>query len=212
MQVVTVKNTNRFEKYISAVLEHKFYFILLLFLIFGMFMGALSVRLLDGSYNVFIKQWFGSFIEFRTTFGFWKILFNSFLTSLAYLIIVSVSGFGVGGMFILPLLIFFKGFGTCLLSGILYRDYSLQGIAFADLILLPSALAANLAIVYLCESAMGVSKRFYNCINDTNLTNQLLRAECVSYFKRLLYVLFAFIVISVAESAFNTCFIRYFDF
>ena len=186
MQIVAVKNTKKFEKYLNAVLEHKFYFVLLLFLIFGMFIGALSVRLLNGEYNLFIKQWFASFIEFRTTFGFWKILFNSFLTSLVYLIIVSISGFGVGGMIILPLLIFFKGFGACLLSGILYRDYSLQGIAFADLILLPSALAAILVLLYLCESAMNVSKRFYNCINDLNYTNGVLRSECFTYLKRLL--------------------------
>lgn len=212
MQVVNVNSTKRFEKYISVISEHKFYFILLFFLVFGMFIGALSVRLLDGEYDLFIKQWFGSFIGFRTSFGFWKILFNSFLTSLVYLIIVSVSGFGVGGMVILPLLVFFKGFGTCLLSGVLYRDYSLQGIAFADLILLPSALAANLLLLYLCESAMEVSKRFYNCINDSNYINHLLKAECLSYFKKLLYVLFAFVVISVVESAFNSCFIGYFNF
>ena len=212
MQVVNIKTTKKFEKYITVVSEHKFYFILLLFLIFGMFVGALSVRLLDGDYSIFIKQWFGSFIEFRTSFGFWKILFNSFLISLIYLIIISVSGFGVGGMVIMPLLVFFKGFGTCLLSGVLYRDYSLHGIAFADLILLPSALAANLMLVYLSESAMELSKRFYNCINDSNYTNHLLKAECLSYFKRLMYVLFAFVVISVIESAFNSCFIGYFNF
>lgn len=214
MQIVTVGNSKKkkADRYISVFLEHKFYFALLMCLVLGMLVGALSVRLLDDSGHEFIRQWFASFISFRLNSSFWKILFNSFLTFMVYLLAVSVSSFGVGGIVIVPLLMFFKGFGSCLLAGVLYREFSLNGIAFADLILLPSVLAADVALLYLCESGIGVSKKFLSCINDSDFNNSVLKSECVYFFKRLLIVLVAVLFISVVESAFNVCFIGYFNF
>ena len=129
-----------------------------------------------------------------------------------YMTVIGLSAFGVSGMAVLPCLMFFRGFGTCMLAGFLYRNYSLQGIAFADLIILPSCLVADFLLLYASGKAMELSKRFFDCLRDVSARGVILKPQCVDLLKKILRCTLIFVVVSLAESAFTVCFIKYFNF
>lgn len=212
MQVVVAKSPEKLNRYISAVKSNKFFIFLLSVLIAGMLSGALAVKGMGDTVDALLNAWFRSFLSFRLSAGFWKIFFNCFLTGFIYMTVIGLSAFGVSGMAVLPCLMFFRGFGTCMLAGFLYRNYSLQGIAFADLIILPSCLVADFLLLYASGKAMELSKRFFDCLRDVSARGVILKPQCVDLLKKILHCTLIFVVVSLAEAAFTVCFIKYFNF
>lgn len=212
MQVVVAKSPEKITRFVEVIKSHKFFLFLLLSLLIGILSGALAVKGLGEPFDKLLDDWFRSFIAFRSSAGFWRIFFNCFLTGFIFVTIISLSAFGVSGVIIMPLLIFFRGFGTCILAGILYRNYSLQGIAFADLILLPPCIAADFILLYLSSESMELSKLFCDCLRDVSARGIVLRPNCIVFLKKILWCVISFILASLAEAAFTACFIKYFNF
>jgi hypothetical protein len=127
-------------------------------------------------------------------------------------VIILVSSFGVGGLAVLPFMMFVRGFGTAAIAGFLYRNYSLEGIAFADLILLPSVVAVDVIFLYFSNDAFSLSYRFFELIRDVSSRGIEIRPSILIVFKRCVFSLIAVIVAAVVEAGFTVCFIKYFNF
>jgi stage II sporulation protein M len=177
-----------------------------------MLFGALSINFLGDSFIKVVDNWFKSYIVFRAQKGFIEIFFSSFLSSTLYIIAIVLSSFGIGGIGLLPLLVFFRGFGTCALSGLLYRDFSLQGIAFANLILLPFFIAVDFILLYICNEALNVSFRFLDVLKDVSTRGANIRPQCLLLFKKTLVSVVFIVFVSLIESIFSISFVKYFIF
>ncbi len=214
MQTIVEKKyrASLFLRYLVFFKEHRYYIISLFFLIFGMFIGALSVEWLTSDYSGFINSWFKSFVGFRNEAGFIKLFFNNFLTGFLVIFLMVVSSFGLGGIIVSPLVIFIRGFATCVLSGILYRNYSLQGIAFSNLILLPSCLLTDFLYLYFCEKAIQLSCEFLNILRDVSAKGIVIKPQCVKVLKGFALCAALMAVASAVEAIFSSCFIKYFSF
>lgn len=212
MQVIVSKPPKKIAGIIEQLKDNKFYIILLVFLIFGMLIGSLTINEIGEPFLNLINEWFKSFVNFRSTAGFIKIFFNVFLTSLTYIFLIGVSAFGIGGLPIIPLIIFLRGYGTISISSILYCKYSLQGIAFADLILLPSCIALDFIILYFSSVSFKTSYDFLRAIKYNDDSHAELRLSCVKLLHKALFCLIAIIIASLIEAAFTACFIDYFNF
>lgn len=212
MQIIADKNTFKLGLHIENIKKYKFFLVLLIFLIFGMLFGAFAARGTNELSDKLIENWFNSFINFRKTSDFTSLFFNLYLSSFIFLILIGLSSFGISGVVVLPILILIKGFGTCLISGILYRDFSLSGIAFADLMLLPFNVTNCFLAVFLSGKGMKLSAEFIKTINDVSAKGILLKPEVLIFLKKLLLCVLCSAVVSLAEAVFTICFIKYFNF
>ena len=212
MQIIADKNAFKLGLHIENFGKYKFFLSLLSFLILGMLFGAFAAKGISSIFDVVIKNWFESFLNFRKTSGFVSLFFSMFLTSFIFLLIISLSSFGISGIVILPLLTMIRGFGTCLISGILYKEFSLSGIAFADLILLPFCVANDFLVVYISGKGMELSLNFINIIKNVSARGISLKPNVLAFLRKNLLCVLGSAVISLAEAMFTTCFIKYFNF
>lgn len=199
-------------KLLNYIKESKYYIFLLFLLIVGMLFGAISINFLGDGFINAVDDWFKSYVSFRTQKGFIEIFFSSFLSSTLYVMVIVLSSFGIGGIGLLPLLVFFRGFGTCSVSGLLYRNFSLQGIAFANLILLPFFIAVDFILLYICNEALNVSFRFLDILKDVSTRGSTIRPQCLLLFKKTLISVMFIVFVSLIEAIFSISFVKYFIF
>jgi len=192
--------------------QSKFLIISSLALTLGMLCGALSVKLLSGGMLSFVNDCFKQFITYRSTSKFYMIFLSSFCCSLAYIILITVSSFGISGYVVTPFLLFLRGFGTCAVSGLLYRNYSLQGIAFANLILLPSCIVVHFIVVYIANEGLGLTAKFYDILRYVSFKGVEIRPSCIKLLRALLICVIALAAASAIEAIFSAGFIKYFKF
>ncbi len=213
MQIIKVQETEKhsIRRLFDVIGNNKYFLILLCCLVVGMLFGALSVKGTNPEESDILYNWFRSFIEARTNSGLWQIFFKSFLTAFLYLLVLTVSAFGVSGIPIFPAVMLFRGFGTCMLSGFLYRDCSLEGIAFADLILLPSSVVLDFVLVYYSSKAMELSVNFFSVFKGSVQNVQLLKTVALSLLKKCLICVCTVAVSSFADAVFTVCFSKYFN-
>lgn len=207
-----IKISGHIATFKDAFRENKFFFLCLTLIVAGMLAGSLAVNLLSGEYLIFIKDWFLSFFKFRSTAGFSRVFFNIFLSGTVYFVLVLLSSLGLTGVITLPIVVFFRGFGTCLLAGFLYREYSLTGIAFADLILLPGVLATDFLFIYICAEAVSVSFSFLDILKDVSSRGIMVRPLMLKFLRKFLIVMLLFCIFSLIEALFSVNFTHYFSF
>ncbi len=213
MQIVKVKETEKtgIGRWFDVFISNKYFIILLCCLIVGMFFGAICVKHLNTQGSEFVDKWFDSFVKFRLSSGLWQIFFKSFLTGFIYLVVICLSSFGLSGIPVFPLLMLFRGFGTCMLAGLLYKNCSLQGVAFADLILLPSCVALDFVLVYFSSRAMEQSFNFLSVFKGSVQNVQLLKSTSLDLMRRCLMCMLTVVISSFVESVFTVCFSDYFN-
>ena len=199
-------------EFLSPLKENRFFVILLLFLLIGMFFGAISVAQFENNYFEFLEKLITSFVSYKSNSSFIQLFFSFFIKCISLIFIIIISAFGICGIPLLPIIIFMRGFTVSIISGMLYRQFSLQGIAFADLILLPSCLALNFVLLYLSSNAMSLSWEFVNVLRDCSSRGIVIKPKCIFFLQKSLKCMFAVIFISVADSALSLGFIKYFNF
>lgn len=198
---------------VLSYLKENSYFIISFFaLLAGMLFGALSVRLLGAKYLSTIEEFIKGYISFRVSSGFFKVFSKVFLTGAVFIAVIILSGFGVSGLPVIPITVFLRGFGTCALAGVLYRDYSLKGIAFADLILLPSCIVTDFIIIYAAGRSLALSFKFCELVKDLSSRGISVRPQCIDLLKTCLRCTVIMVLSSLVEAAFSCCFIKYFSF
>ena len=192
--------------------ESKFFILSAIVLIFGMLIGAMSVTALSDGVSIDLSLYIKAYLAYRSDASFSKMFLTSFVSGIVYILVICLSSFGVCGFPIIPLLLFFKGAVGCAVAGMLYREYSLQGIAFANLILLPSVLVTDFILVYLSNEGLSLSRVFYGLLRDVSARGIEIRPECVRMLRITLIAVVCIAVSAVIESAFSACFIKYFNF
>lgn len=212
MQVVISNPGEKLNGYFETIKSQKYFLILLFFLISGMLCGAVSVKFLPQDTEKFLINWFKSFVSAKESSGFLGNFFSSFIKGMLCFTVILVASFGVGGLAVIPLVQLVRGIGVCALAGLLYRAYSLEGIAFADLILLPSAVIIDFSLLLCSAKGLELSKKFFDCIKDVSNAGLSLRPMCLSFLKSSVKCVLLYMLASVLEAAFAACFIRYFKF
>ena len=212
MQVVIAKPKSRLAAALDYFTQHRYYFVLLLCLVSGMLFGALSIKFIDDEHKTLIARWVGSFLNTRTVSTFWQMFFNCFLSGFASVVFICLSGFGIMGLPILPITLFLRGYGTCALAGQLYTEYSLQGIAYANLILLPFCVTFDFLLLYLSSFSMEISKQFWSVLTSGYDKIKSIKANGICLLKRSVFVCLCFVAVALLETAFTVFFIKYFKF
>ena len=98
-----------------------------------------------------------NFVGERTNTPFLKIVFDSFLNALLFMLLIFISGTSIIGAIITPSIICVKGYLYGSFTAQLYSEYSLKGIAFHSIIIIPSAIFLILALILACREAIKFS-------------------------------------------------------
>ena len=99
----------------------------------------------------------------RATASFLSIFTASFASAFLFVLACFLCGLSLWGMFFIPCVLAFRGFGLGLTSGYLYAVYGGKGILFNLIVILPGAFACCLAVLLAAKEGIGFSRLLASC-------------------------------------------------
>lgn len=197
-------------KVVDTILKNNVVIILSVFFVIGIVIG---VSLLSNNESVFqfAKSDFEKFLVLRKNNSFGKVFISSFLGLLPYVLLIFLCGTSLVGIALTPLSILYRGFCYGITASYLYCDYSLQGIAFNSLILIPTTLIAVFGYLISGREAFNFSLHLAK-ISMPNGQAVSMYNDFRLYCKRsLLYFIF-YMVSALFDAIMCISFIKFFNF
>ncbi len=130
-----------------------------IFLITGMVLGSIFAKNIDFSVLSKLDFLFYSNIKTRSVQPFLSVFTASFASSFLFVLFCFLCGLSIWGMFIIPVVLVFRGFGLGLTSGYLYSSYGGNGILFNLIVILPGAFICCIAILLAAREGSRFSRR-----------------------------------------------------
>lgn len=155
MRRSTVVNLNRV-KFAQFLGKNHLIILLTLMFVFGVAGGSVTIaksqnilKLSEYFLNIYLSQ--------RTGVSFFSVLFGSFFTSLLTLLFVFVSGASMLGVITVPIWVALRGFLYGTVSSYLYSEYSVRGIAFNAVMVIPSAVVFVISFLLAAKESVKFS-------------------------------------------------------
>ena len=126
-------------KVIDFIAKNNILVLLVVMLITGIACGTFAVGRFE-TLKIYSENYLSEFIEGRTDASFISIAFDSFMTSMLMLMAVFASGTSMLGVILVPVLSVLRGLLYGCVAAMLYAEYSLRGIAFNAVMIIPSAI------------------------------------------------------------------------
>lgn len=141
------------------------YILVLLALLFlgGMVFGAFFARSAGTGSLEKLDFLFFSNYKTRTTQPVTYVFISSLASSFAFILFCFLCGLSMWGLFFIPVIPVFRGFGLGLTSGYLYAAYGLKGILFNAVVIIPGAYICIFAILYAAREGIQFSKKIASC-------------------------------------------------
>ncbi len=139
----------------SAVL-HKNQKLIMLTMIFicGLFVGALTVKKINNDLGESLKALIENYYIARCGQSVLHNFLSVFGSECVFLLVAMLFGVCIIGEPILWLLPFVKGLGIGIVSGYLYQTFTLQGLTYFSVYVLPSAVLAAAALLLGCKESI----------------------------------------------------------
>ena len=208
MQIGKVIDLKYFNKFYSVIRTNLVPIIFCLMFLFGFGFGITST-VKSQSFFDFSKRLFDDYTFLRLNSEFLKITCNSFLLSFTYIVLLFISGASVLGIAVLPFAVFYKGITYGAIMAYLYNEFSLKGIAFNSVMILPAATVFVTAMILsACESFSFSLKLAKITMPKTSPTNLFFdfKSYCKRYFAYLFLVLFSGIIDGFVSTYFSVNF------
>ena len=209
MRSVGVLSLNRV-KTVNFFKENGALILLTSIFVFGILFGTI-VYAKEDAVSSFAKSEFEKFLSIRKERSFFLIFFSSFLKLLLFFGAVFVSGTSVVGTVISPCVLLWYGFNFGILATYLYSVYSLKGIAFNAIILIPVGTIFSLNLIFACKSAIN-----FSLILTKNFTPQGTNGSVFENFKiycgKFLYYFLLTLLAAFTDSLVSAFFIKFFNF
>lgn len=156
MQIGRVLNLRGYNKFIKFVLKNKLLILMISLFVFGVAFAVFSFRSYT-SFESFSKAYLDDFLRDRQNSGFFKIFFNSFLSSLLFIVFSFIFGSSIFGVVAVPICVAVRGFLNGLITAYLYSAYSFEGVAFHAIILLLPSVIFTVALLLCSIEGVGFS-------------------------------------------------------
>ncbi len=130
-----------------------------LFLVAGLVLGVIFIRNADYSLLKNLDFVFFSNVKARSTLSILSIFIASLASSFLSLIFCFLCGLSMWGVYCVPIVPFFRGFGIGIVSGYLYAAYGFHGFLFHLAVIVPSAFICSIVILIAARESMRFSKK-----------------------------------------------------
>ncbi len=144
---------------VRAAGENRAMVLLSFLLLGGMVLGSLYAK--NAGYEA-IEQLdflFAGNFKSRTTESYLMVFSASFASSFCFLLACFLGGLSLWGLFFIPAILIFRGFGLGLTSGYLYAFYGMKGVLYNLAMILPGAFLCCLSILAASLEGIRFSRR-----------------------------------------------------
>lgn len=193
MQKGTVINLSNFKNIFSFFKSNWCLLILTFSLLFGLIFGIFTFNE-DNSFSKTLLGFTESFISNRFSENYIKIFTSSFFLSFAFILGIFIFGTSVTGVTLVPILVAFRGILLGTLIGNIYFEYSLTGIAFNALIIIPPAVITIIFMLISARDAMRFSLLVIGITLPETATKNLsikFKSYCQRFILLILPIIFA---------------------
>lgn len=122
----------------------------------GMIIGAGLLKYTSNNNSDFISI-FSEYTIMRTEQKAFRTFCNSFAVNLLFMFLINFAGLCCVGLPLTVFLIIMKGIGLGFFAGYLFSQFSMSGIGYYLLTVLPGAVISNTALLLACNSAVFMS-------------------------------------------------------
>lgn len=193
---------------VSSIRSNGELVILSLFLLAGMAGGAVYARYTDSHILGQMDFLFAGDFKARIAESYLSIFTASFASSFLFLFACFLCGLSMWGIFMIPLVLAFRGFGMGLTAGYLYAFYGGKGILFNLCVMLPGATVCCLALLFASREGIRLSRRLAGSCGSPAFDRTQIRIYLL-HFGAALSIAFAAALIDLLLSV---CFGSYFSF
>lgn len=144
---------------IQTMRENPVLVFLAFLLLLGTILGALFARGADDAVMQKLDLLFSSDVQARAVQSSGSVFVASLSSAFFFLVVCFLLGLSLWGVFVLPLIPLFRGFGFGLASGYLYAAYGFHGVLFNAIVVLPGAFLSMIAILLAAKEGIRFSKK-----------------------------------------------------
>lgn len=130
-------------------------FVLIFF--FGVIYGSLSIKSFSPRFFSKLDFLFVTNMTERLNFSAFSIFCSSLASGFLFIFAAFLMAFSAWGMAFLPILCAFRGFGVGISSAYLFLQYSLSGIGFYILVILPGTVLFLFSFIIALKESFGAS-------------------------------------------------------
>ena len=196
---------------LKIILENKLISMLVLFLLIGMITGSICAKFADNDFIDSLDFLFASNIKIRAEQALVDTFISSFTSSFVFTAILILMGLSAWGIFLIPFVPFFRGFGLGLIAGFLYSSYGFKGILFHILVLLPGIFVSSIGIIIESRESLNLSVKIISQLSPHGVLMSN-RQNLKIYFMRSGYVFIILALASFIDMIFNSLFVGLFKF
>lgn len=185
----------------------------LIFIAFCFLLGVLAGVLIFKTKNTTDGYYSKEFIKLykELSDGFVSAILHSFLYQLPYAAAIFLSGTCMVGAVLVPSVTAVRGAAYGMIMAYVYFKYSLMGIVFNLLILIPSAVMAAIAMILSSREALGFS------LSLARLAFPDAKKPCIEqdfklYCMRQLFVMLFFLTSALIQGLMSVSFVSFFEF
>ncbi len=191
--------------------KNKILVFLAIFLLFGIFFGAILMKLADENIIKFVNTLFLSDFKERLNKPLLEVFIASISSTFIFVLISFFMGLSMWGFILAPIIPFARGVCIGLCEGYLYSAYGIKGICFHALIFLPGIFISSIAVLLMTREAMKIS----NCFSSSVFSNSNTGAISTSiklYFIRSGCITIIILISSVIDLISSLMFSKFFSF
>lgn len=209
---IEIRPENKGHSFFTVIYDNKSYLILLFFLLFGIFSGSLLFGTHSGFAGSFINSVFYPYFRQRINSTVFSLFFFSFSSSLIFLSAVFIVAFGICGIPFIPAVLFIRGLGTSAVACVFYNAFSLKGVAYFSLVILPPILLFDVVLLWFSSSALDLSDRFLVLLRDLSSRGILLRPFVAMFLKKTAVCILLSAVSALLDAVLCSCLSGFFAF
>ncbi len=168
--------------------------LLCILLLTGMFLGAVCVKHADEAMLEKIKLLTGTYISSEVSRSILDNFLSYILADTVFIILSVFFGLCVIGEPILWILPLIRGLGLGLITGFVYKTYSVQGVLYSTVLIVIPAVISSLAMAVSCKESILSSREIKSALKEDGI--QFNYGEFLKLFAVRNLILYAFVVLS----------------
>lgn len=184
-------------RFFEFIAKNNILVIIISVLVVGIITGIFCVNKVS-FITLFAKGYLGNFAIIRQSSHFLKIFFNSFMSLMFLMLVVFGFGSSIVGVAVVPITAFLKGVSYGAISAYLYSTYSVKGVAFNAVLIIPAAIVFIIAFLLALREAIQFSVHLAKLtFPKTPSTN--LHRDFKNYCGRFLFISLIVLVSSIID-------------
>lgn len=168
--------------------------LLCILLLTGMFLGAVCVKHADEAMLEKIKLLTGTYISSEVSRSIIDNFLSYILADTVFIILSVFFGLCVIGEPILWILPSIRGLGLGLITGFVYKTYSVQGVLYSTVLIVIPAVISSLAMAVSCKESILSSREIKSALKEDG--KQFNYGEFLKLFAVRNLILYAFVILS----------------